>query len=97
MRIREYLAAARQIENLICTSRESLLGSSAWRPDFLAALKSRPFYCVTEVSREEEGTGEERRGWRREEERGERRRERPARDTVMLYIDIVIFYTTSAS
>jgi Domain of unknown function (DUF4211) len=90
MRIREYLAAARQIENLICTSRESLLGSSAWRPDFLAALKSRPFYFVTEVSRGEEMRGEERRG-----DVIERRIERPARDTVMLHIDIVFLYTIS--
>lgn len=49
-RIKQYLSAARQIENLICTSRESLLGSSAWTPTFLAALKSRPFYYVTDVS-----------------------------------------------
>jgi Domain of unknown function (DUF4211) len=47
----QFLAAARQIENLMCTSRESLLGSGAWRPEFLAALKSRPFYFVTEVTR----------------------------------------------
>ena len=49
-RIKQYLSAARQIENLICTSRESLLGSSAWPRDFLASLKSRPFYFVTDVS-----------------------------------------------
>ena len=49
----QFLAAARQIENLMCTSRESLLGSGAWRPEFLAALKSRPFYFVTEVTRRE--------------------------------------------
>ena len=49
-RIKQFLSAARQIENLICTSRESLLGSSAWKADFLAALKSRPFYYVTDVS-----------------------------------------------
>ena len=46
---REYLAAARQVENVICTSRESLLGSSAWRQEFLAQLKSRPFYFVTDL------------------------------------------------
>lgn len=39
-----HLAAARQIENLICTNRESLLGSSAWRQDFLKELQHRPFY-----------------------------------------------------
>ena len=50
----QFLAAARQIENLMCTSRESLLGSGAWRPEFLAALKSRPFYFVTEVTRRDE-------------------------------------------
>ena len=40
----KYLSAARQIENLICTHRESLLGSSAWRQDFLKELQSRPFF-----------------------------------------------------
>lgn len=39
-----HLSAARQIENLICTNRESLLGSSAWRADFLKELQARPFY-----------------------------------------------------
>jgi hypothetical protein len=39
-----HLSATRQIENLICTNRESLLGSSAWRPDFLKELQSRPFF-----------------------------------------------------
>lgn len=34
-----YLKACRQIENLICTHRESLLGSSAWKPDFLNQLR----------------------------------------------------------
>lgn len=28
---RSFTSAARQIENLICTSRESLLGSGAWK------------------------------------------------------------------
>ena len=49
-RIKQYLSASRQVENLICTSRESLLGSGAWHADFVAALKSRPFYYVTDVS-----------------------------------------------
>eukprot|EP01036_Dinobryon_divergens_P029692 gene29692-38821_t len=44
-----YLGASRQIENLICTSRESLLGSSAWKAEFLAQLSSRPFYTVSGV------------------------------------------------
>lgn len=39
-----HLSAARQIENLICTHRESLLGSSAWRQDFLKDIQSRPFF-----------------------------------------------------
>jgi hypothetical protein len=39
-----HLSATRQIENLICTNRESLLGSSAWRRDFLKELQSRPFF-----------------------------------------------------
>jgi hypothetical protein len=34
---------------LICTSRESLLGSSAWKGEFYEQLKSRPFYTVIEV------------------------------------------------
>lgn len=42
----EYVSAVRQIENLICTHRESLLGSSAWRTDFLKELQSRPFYML---------------------------------------------------
>jgi hypothetical protein len=42
----EYLSAVRQIENLICTHRESLLGSSAWKADFLKVLQTRPFYMV---------------------------------------------------
>jgi hypothetical protein len=45
----DFLSATRQVENLICTNRESLLGSSAWRPEFLAQLCSRPFYSVNHV------------------------------------------------
>ena len=45
-----YLNAARTVENLICTSRESLIGSSAWKGEFFDALCSRPFYAVQEVS-----------------------------------------------
>jgi hypothetical protein len=41
--------AMRKIEGLICTNRESLLGSSAWKGDFYDQLKSRPFYTVIEV------------------------------------------------
>ena len=74
-RIKQFLSAARQIENLICTSRESLLGSSAWKADFLAALKSRPFYYVTDVSlREREVEAEIERGRDRERE-GDRQTE----------------------
>lgn len=36
-----FIKAARQLENLICTHRESLLGSSAWKPDFLSQLRVR--------------------------------------------------------
>eukprot|EP01033_Poteriospumella_lacustris_P013536 gene13537-9688_t len=39
-----YDKACRQIENLVCTHRESLLGSSAWQGDFLQELQHRPFY-----------------------------------------------------
>lgn len=39
-----YDKASRQIENLICTHRESLLGSSAWQGDFLHELQNRPMY-----------------------------------------------------
>ena len=41
------LSAARQIENKICTMRESLLGSGAWAgggSKFAKELQSRPFY-----------------------------------------------------
>ena len=47
---RKFLAASRQIENLICTSRESLLGSGAWNKEFVAELQSRPFYSVENIS-----------------------------------------------
>jgi hypothetical protein len=45
-----HVSAARQVENLVCTHRESLLGSSAWKPDFLKELQSRPFYMVKRAS-----------------------------------------------
>lgn len=45
----EHKIALRKIEGLICTSRESLLGSSAWKGEFYEQLKSRPFYTVLEV------------------------------------------------
>jgi hypothetical protein len=45
----EHKTAIRKIEGLICTSRESLLGSSAWKGEFYEQLKSRPFYTVIEV------------------------------------------------
>lgn len=41
-----FVGACKAIENLICTHRESLLGSSAWGQDFLKDLQSRPFYMV---------------------------------------------------
>lgn len=44
-------SAARKVQNLICTTRESLLGSGAWRGEFLKELKSRPFYQTEDVSR----------------------------------------------
>lgn len=39
-----YLSASRQIENLICTARESWLGSGAWNKEFYSELQARPFY-----------------------------------------------------
>jgi hypothetical protein len=39
-----YVSASRQIENLLCTSRESLIGSGAWNKEFYAELQARPFY-----------------------------------------------------
>lgn len=45
-RVPLYQSATRQIENLICTTRESLLGSSAWKAQFLSSLQSRPFYLA---------------------------------------------------
>ena len=39
-----YLAAARQVENLVCTTRESLVGSGAWNVTFTSELHCRPFY-----------------------------------------------------
>ena len=39
-----YITATRQIENLICTNRESLLGSGAWNSEFYTQLQNRPFY-----------------------------------------------------
>ena len=80
-RIKQFLSAARQIENLICTSRESLLGSSAWKADFLAALKSRPFYYVTDVSLRERDRQSDR--GREREIVGEGRREK-YRESVIL-------------
>lgn len=38
--------SSRTVENLICTSRESLCGSSAWRGDFYQQLSTRPFFTV---------------------------------------------------
>ena len=46
-RIEEHRRAARTVENLICTSRESLLGSSVWRGEFFQELTTRPFYNVS--------------------------------------------------
>lgn len=39
-----YLSATRQLENSICTNRESLIGSGAWNKEFYGELQSRPFY-----------------------------------------------------
>jgi hypothetical protein len=45
-----FSSAAKQVEDLICTTRESLLGSGAWRHDFVEQLQSRPFYSVSTCS-----------------------------------------------
>ena len=45
-----FINAPRVVENLICTSRESLIGSSAWKGEFFEELCSRPFYAVQDVS-----------------------------------------------
>jgi hypothetical protein len=45
----DYQCATRQVENLMCTTRESLLGSGAWNKEFYAVLQSRPFYSSTNV------------------------------------------------
>lgn len=42
-----YASVSRQIENRLCTNRESLLGSGAWRQDFMTELQFRPFYMVS--------------------------------------------------
>lgn len=48
----KFLNAARVVENLICTSRESLIGSSSWRGEFFDELCGRPFYTVLDVCKE---------------------------------------------
>jgi hypothetical protein len=45
-----FLSASRQIENHLCTARESLLGSGAWNKEFYAELQSRPFYQSINVT-----------------------------------------------
>ena len=38
------MSASRQVEDLICTYRESLIGSGAWNAEFCEELQTRPFY-----------------------------------------------------
>jgi hypothetical protein len=45
-----FLSASRQIENHLCTARESLLGSGAWNKEFYSELQSRPFYQSINVT-----------------------------------------------
>lgn len=47
MQASNYLSASRQIENLLCTNRESLIGSGAWNKEFYSELQARPFYSST--------------------------------------------------
>ena len=49
-----YAMASRNIENRISTCRESLLGSGAWRQEFMSELQFRPFYQVTQSNIPEE-------------------------------------------
>eukprot|EP01039_Chlorochromonas_danica_P009958 gene9958-11008_t len=42
----KYYQASKTIENVICTHRESLLGSSAWQREYLQSLQSRPFFVA---------------------------------------------------
>lgn len=50
-----YDAAVRQIEGVLSTTRESLLGSGAWRQDFLMELQFRPFFMATRNSHHDNG------------------------------------------
>ncbi len=49
----KYSTAARQLENVICTSRESLLGSGAWNKEFVSELQARPFYMMNKINPEQ--------------------------------------------
>jgi hypothetical protein len=49
----KYSTASRQLENVICTSRESLLGSGAWNKEFVSELQARPFYMMNKINPEQ--------------------------------------------
>lgn len=49
MDVTKYLDAARQLENVICTTRESLVGSGAWNEIFSNEMSTRPFYAIAEI------------------------------------------------
>lgn len=53
--VQQYDAAVRQIEGVVSTTRESLLGSGAWRQDFLKELQFRPFFMATRNSLHDNG------------------------------------------
>jgi hypothetical protein len=40
----KYEMALKKIEDLMCTTRESLLGSGAWNPEYMSDVQRRPFY-----------------------------------------------------
>ena len=42
----KFASGAKQIEDLICTTRESLLASGAWNTEFAKHIQSRPFFTV---------------------------------------------------
>ena len=42
----KYAGAVKQIEDIICTTRESLLGSGAWNREYTQHMQTRPFFTV---------------------------------------------------
>ena len=42
--LNKYLISSKNIENLLCTTRESLIGSGAWNREFVSVLQLKPYY-----------------------------------------------------